>query len=283
MTAYTVKQVAAISGVSVRTLHFYDETGLLKPAYHRPNRYRFYEEPQLLRLQQILFYRELGFPLKKIKEVLGRPDFETVAALGSHRKVLETSLTRMRTLIQTIDKTVGHLNGAQTMKSEEMFTGFRVGAGNDRFGEHIKLGGESLDCKVSARDTDGAMCVFEFTAGWPRHLHRDQDEWIYVVDGEVAFEVGEKPFRLHAGESVFIPRNVAHVWTPAGSGPAKVINVYHPAGNLEEFFRTLSKHKDIPSREQVMNKSYTEEQKDALARLFDAHGMDLLGPPLLVE
>ncbi len=92
--AYTVKQVAAMSGVSVRTLHFYDETGLLKPAYHGANGYRFYEEPQLLTLQQILFYRELGFELKQIKRILGRADFEKVAALQSHRKVLQKSLTQ---------------------------------------------------------------------------------------------------------------------------------------------------------------------------------------------
>jgi hypothetical protein len=67
--AYTVKQVAAMSGVSVRALHFYDETGLLEPAYYGANGYRFYEEPQLLTLQQILFYRELGFELKQIKRV----------------------------------------------------------------------------------------------------------------------------------------------------------------------------------------------------------------------
>ena len=71
---YTVKQVAAMSRVSVRTLHFYDETGLLRPAYHGPNNYRFYEEPQLLQLQQILFYRELGFELKQIKAILDRAD-----------------------------------------------------------------------------------------------------------------------------------------------------------------------------------------------------------------
>jgi DNA-binding transcriptional MerR regulator len=70
--AYTVKQVAAMSGVSVRTLHFYDETALLKPAYTRANGYRVYEEAQLLMLQQILFYRELGFELKRIKRVLGQ-------------------------------------------------------------------------------------------------------------------------------------------------------------------------------------------------------------------
>src|SRR4051795_8904350 len=106
--AYTVKQVSAISGVSVRTLHFYDETGLLKPAYCGANGYRFYEEPQLLILQQILFYRELGFELKQIKRILGEADFEIAAALQSHRKVLETNLARTRTLIETVDKTLGH-------------------------------------------------------------------------------------------------------------------------------------------------------------------------------
>src|SRR5438270_8995919 len=141
--AYTVKQVAAMSGVSVRTLHFYDETGLLKPAYHGANGYRFYEEPQLLMLQQILFYRELGFGLNQIKQILGRADFEKIAALESHRSVLEQEFARTRALIDTIDKTIEHLKGNKRMTSEEMFVGFSVGAGHDRFGEHIKLGGES--------------------------------------------------------------------------------------------------------------------------------------------
>jgi len=122
--AYTVKKVAAISGVSVRTLHFYDETGLLKPAYVGANGYRFYEEAQLLLLQQILFYRELGFELKEIKRILGRSDFEKVAALESHRKVLQKSLARSRKLIVTIDKTIEHLKGIKKMKNEEMFVGF---------------------------------------------------------------------------------------------------------------------------------------------------------------
>src|SRR5437588_13109476 len=104
--AYTVKQVAAISGVSVRTLHFYDETGLLKPAYYGANGYRFYEEPQLLTLQQILFYRELGFELKQIERILGRADFEKLDALQSHRKVRQNTLARPRTFIQTIAEAV---------------------------------------------------------------------------------------------------------------------------------------------------------------------------------
>ena len=281
--AYTVKQVAAMSGVSVRTLHFYDETGLLKPAYHGANGYRFYEEPQLLTLQQILFYRELGIELKEIKRILGRADFETVAALESHQQVLEKNLTRTRSLLETIDKTIQHLKGTKSMKSEEMFAGFSVAAGNDRFDEHIKLGGESHDCKVSAQDTEGAMCVFEFTGsgGGPRHLHHEQDEWIYVIEGEINLVVGAEGLRLTAGESIFIPRKTSHTWTRMSSRPAKIINVYQPAGKIEEFFRQVSTFKNLPTREDVINKTYTDEQVQALRRLFGEHGMDLLGPPLL--
>src|ERR1700733_12903502 len=131
--AYTVKQLAVMSGVSVRTLHFYDKMALLKPAYTKANGYRIYEEPQLLMLQQILFYRELGFELKRIKEILSQPKFEKVAALKSHRQVLERNATRPLTLIETIDKTIGHLKGTKKMKSEELFRGFSIGAERDRF------------------------------------------------------------------------------------------------------------------------------------------------------
>src|SRR6187397_2842682 len=91
-TAYTVKQVSRLSGVSGRTLHFYDEVGLLKPAYQAANGYRFYEEPQLLTLQQILFYREMGFELKQIRQILSQPGFDIASALQSHRLVLEKNI-----------------------------------------------------------------------------------------------------------------------------------------------------------------------------------------------
>src|ERR1043166_4909697 len=107
--AYTVKQVAAMSGVSVRTLHFYDEVGLLKPAYYGANGYRYYEEKELLLLQQILFFRELGFEIKQIQRILGRSDFDTTVALLSHRQVLEKNVKKTRSLIKTIDKTLAHL------------------------------------------------------------------------------------------------------------------------------------------------------------------------------
>jgi DNA-binding transcriptional MerR regulator len=283
--AYTVKQVAAMSGVSVRTLHFYDETGLLKPASIGANGYRFYEEPQLLKLQQILFYRELGFELKQIKRILGQAKFQKVAALRSHRKVLEKNLARTRTLIETIDKTLQHLKGTKKMKSEELFTGFSVAAGKDRFNDGFNRDGTTIDCKVSGKDTAGAMCVLELNnTGWPRHINPDQDEWIYVVEGEVVLEIGKKRFHLGAGESMFIPRNVEHVLggTPGGA-PVKIINTYQPAGKIEEFFQVLAKWKELPTREQAMNKTYTDEQKIGLKQLFAAHGMILTGPPLIVE
>lgn len=122
--AYTVAKLAEISGVSVRTLHWYDEVGLLKPAYHGANGYRYYEEEQLLMLQQILFFRELGFELKQIRRVLGRSDFDKMVALSSHRQVLHKNLEKTRKLIKTIDKTIKHLRGTKKMKEKELFSGF---------------------------------------------------------------------------------------------------------------------------------------------------------------
>jgi DNA-binding transcriptional MerR regulator len=275
---YAVKQVSKMSGVSVRTLHFYEEMGLLKPAKHPLNGYRVYEEAQLLTLQQILFYRELGFELKRIKEILGRADFEKVAALRSHREVLKKNLARTRTLIETIDKTIKHLKGTRKMKSEHMFLGFSVAAGKDRFGEQIKLGGEPNDCKLSGQDTNGAMCTFEFTGGscGPRHLHYEQDEWIYVVEGELEFELGEKRFRVGTGECVFIPRKVPHAWASVSGKPCKTLDVYQPAGKIEEFFRELGKYSGEPYVHQAL-------RFDELAGLFRDHGMDLLGPPMVGE
>jgi len=122
--AYTVAKLAKISGVSIRTLHWYDEIGLLKPAYHGANGYRYYEEERLLVLQQVLFFRELGFELKQIEAILKRSDFDRMAALSSHRKVLEKNVERTKKLIETIDKTIEHLKGTRKMKDQEIYLGF---------------------------------------------------------------------------------------------------------------------------------------------------------------
>ncbi len=274
--AYMVRQVARLSGVSVRTLHFYDELGLLKPASVSATGYRYYEEPQLLTLQQILFYRELGLELKQIKNILVRADFERAAALESHRSVLQKSLARTQTLIATIDKTVEHVRGRKKMNSDEMFAGFRVASGEARFNEAVKIGGEPNDCKVSSRDTEGAMCVFEFagSSSGPRRLHRDQDEWIYVIAGELMLDVAGRQFRAGAGESVFIPRQTSFAWASTTGGPARILDVYQPAGRMEDFFREVGKYNNGTPIHEALS-------FDDFCRLFNEHGMKVTGPPIV--
>lgn len=124
--AYTVKELSKLSGVTVRTLHYYEEEGLLKPAYYGSNGYRYYEEKELLQLQQILFFKELGFTLKKIKSTLGKDDFNQLSALHSHKRELHKEWVKMGILLKTIDKTINHLEGRKNMKEQELFEGFIV-------------------------------------------------------------------------------------------------------------------------------------------------------------
>jgi DNA-binding transcriptional MerR regulator len=165
---YTVKKLAKASGVSVRTLHHYDEVGLLNPAYCGANGYRFYEEEQVLRLQQILFYRELGIGLKQIQEILERSDFDKVSALESHRKGLIKELARKRDLIATIGKTIEHLKGTKAMDNKEMFKGFDPEQQRqheqylvDRYGDDMK---ESI-AKSKSRVKDWSKEKWERTRG----------------------------------------------------------------------------------------------------------------------
>ncbi len=120
----TVKQLASLASVTVRTLHYYDEIGLLKPDSIAANGYRQYGEQAVLRLQQILFYRELDFPLETIHELLTRPEFDVVRALQSHRASLQERSKRLETLINTIDKTIEHLEGKRDMNKEDYFEGW---------------------------------------------------------------------------------------------------------------------------------------------------------------
>lgn len=122
---YTVTQLSKLSKVSARTLHFYDEIGLLKPAY-RSKGYRYYQERELLQLQQILFFKELGFSLKQIQKVVGQNDFDQLAALYSHQKSLSQEWEKIGKLLKTIDKTIQHLKGKKKMKDQEVFDGFNI-------------------------------------------------------------------------------------------------------------------------------------------------------------
>ena len=108
-----INEFAKLTGVSVRTLHYYDEIGLLKPAFvDEQNGYRFYDENSLLRMQEILFYRELDFPLKSILEILSSPDYDKQKALAEQRKLLELKKKRLERIIDALD---GATKGKVTM------------------------------------------------------------------------------------------------------------------------------------------------------------------------
>lgn len=121
---YTVKQLAKLAGVSVRTLHYYDEIGLLRPSVVGQNGYRYYDDEALFRLQQILFFREMDLELLQIKAILNQPSFDLVSALQAHRHALEARIARLQTLIGTVDTTIMHLVGEVTMSKKRIFTGF---------------------------------------------------------------------------------------------------------------------------------------------------------------
>jgi len=121
---FTVKQLSKLAGVTPRTLHHYDEIGLLKPSRVGDNGYRYYGEESVLRLQQILFYRELDIPLEDIKKIMGRRDFDVLGALQSHKDALRKQVTRLNRLINTVDNTIHHLKGNSIMSDNAYFEGF---------------------------------------------------------------------------------------------------------------------------------------------------------------
>ncbi|RNL88044.1 MerR family transcriptional regulator [Sinomicrobium pectinilyticum] len=123
MKYHSVKKLAGIAGVSVRTLHYYDHIGLLKPSVRTAAGYRMYGEAALLRLQQILFYRELGFKLEEIREVLDDPEFDLLQALKVHKERLASEKKRLNALMATIDKTMYHLKNRKMMKPEDLYKG----------------------------------------------------------------------------------------------------------------------------------------------------------------
>lgn len=121
---YPVKKLADLAGVSVRTLHYYDELGLLKPESRNAQGYRYYDEEAVVRLQQIMFFRELGFGLDEIKGILTRPDFDVLEALQSHRTLLRTEAERIDKLLATVDKTIKKLGGKLKMEIKDYYQGF---------------------------------------------------------------------------------------------------------------------------------------------------------------
>lgn len=121
---YKISEVADLAGVSVRTLHYYDKIDLLKPTLIEENGYRLYDDENLARLHQILFFKEMEFSLNEIKEILDDPHFNQKKALLSHKEILKEKRKRLDKIIRSIDQTISTIEGGKNMTKKEMFEPF---------------------------------------------------------------------------------------------------------------------------------------------------------------
>jgi quercetin dioxygenase-like cupin family protein len=154
---------------------------------------------------------------------------------------------------------------------------FKINAGEGRLHGHIQLKGVNaniLDVKISGSDTDGDLAIFEQTSlspgrGTPLHVHPNQDEIFYVLDGSYRFKVGEELYNLSTGDSIFLPRAIPHAWTQI-SAKGKMMVTLQPAGKLENFFVTMSAldHEPTPAE---------------IAKIFEDNDMKVVGPPLKMD
>lgn len=161
------------------------------------------------------------------------------------------------------------------MQAATLPTAIPLPAGKDRFQQDdARIWGLiPLNIKLSTADSQGGPMLFEHRkmpkGGPPRHIHFEQDEWFYVVEGEFAFEIGDQKFRLTAGGSVFAPRMIPHAWACVSDTPGTMLTMVSPAGTFETFIRDTTKHGCLPPPEEI-------------ARALEAHNMQVLGPPLPV-
>jgi quercetin dioxygenase-like cupin family protein len=148
----------------------------------------------------------------------------------------------------------------------------RVPRGEDCLDEQRGMGITSLQFKVTPAETGEGLFVIEQTVrekgGPPRHVHPDQEEWFYVIEGEFLVEVGQESITLRAGDSVLAPRGVPHSWGYTSEGVGRMLIAFTPAGRMEAFFREVTKANAMPPQDPA---------------LWRAHGMEVSGPPLLAK
>jgi quercetin dioxygenase-like cupin family protein len=146
----------------------------------------------------------------------------------------------------------------------------RVLANEDQFGEHRGLGVSVITFKVTPEGDNGVFIIentFHEKGGPAKHLHYDQDEWFYAVEGEFLLEVGQEQFTLKPGDSLLAPRKIPHVWAYTGGSLGRMLITFMPAGKMEAFFREVTQANAMPPQD---------------PELWRSHGMELLGPPLKV-
>ncbi|PMC35920.1 MerR family transcriptional regulator [Bacillus sp. UMB0899] len=138
---YTIQKLAELSGVSTRTLRYYDELGILKPARINSSGYRIYGQHEVNLMQQILFYRELGLQLTQIKDIVNDPAFDFSKALHEHREQLLDKRSQLDQLIANVEKTIAQSEGRMKMTDKEKFEGFKQKAlkeNEDKYGNEIR-------------------------------------------------------------------------------------------------------------------------------------------------
>jgi quercetin dioxygenase-like cupin family protein len=159
---------------------------------------------------------------------------------------------------------------------ERVDEGFKVEAGKDRFNEPISpFEGDIFFTKVSGKDTNGGLYIFESIRekkGGPReHIHFEQDEFWYILEGEFLFKVGDQTFTAKAGDSVFGPRQVPHAFAKINEGNARLLMAFQPAGKMEELFKAIS---------QGTLSKMTEEERN---KFLQALGLKNVGPALTYD
>lgn len=196
---YTVQKLARMSGVTTRTLRYYDEIGILKPARINSSGYRIYGSREVDRLQQILFYRELGMTLEEIKKIILSPCFDEIQALKSHYEKLLAEKARLNMLITNVEKTIAQKEGRIYMSDNEKFEGFKKSLINEnerKYGAEIrsKYGNEAVD-KSNEKFMNMTKEQFdEFT-----ELGQKLNELLKQAceSGDPAGELGQKVADLH--------------------------------------------------------------------------------------
>jgi DNA-binding transcriptional MerR regulator len=183
--AYTVGEVARLAHVSVRTLHHYDEIGLLEPSGRTDAGYRLYNDRDLSRLQQVLLYRELDFTLDEIAQVLTDPGFDPLDALVAQRKLVAEKIARDEALLALLDKTILATEGGIAMDKEEMFEVFGDFDPAEHEDEVKERWGDTDAYAESARRTKGYT-----KADWERFKVEQEDVGARMV---ALFDEGVEP------------------------------------------------------------------------------------------
>lgn len=196
---YTVQKLGKLAGVSTRTLRYYDEIGILKPARINSSGYRIYGQAEVDRLQQILFYRELGVSLESIKDIVTAPSFDSAKALREHREKLLERREQLDLLIANVDKTIAVTEGRINMSNKEKFEGFKkkmIEDNEKQYGKEIreKYGKETVE-KSNAKVMNMTQEQYDKVTALEEQLHVILAEAFKT--GDPAGELAQKAADLH--------------------------------------------------------------------------------------